>query len=167
MHITGQFGTALALACLGAGTLETLPVIREEQCAWFNPNQNSGFSHLELLMMATLLLSCGTVAREKERGTIEQLLLVSPLTPLQILVPKVLAMTLVVLAGSMMSVFAVLGPVFHVLIKGSLTLFFALTALSGFTSSRLEHFIATVPRTLLLGGAVFCVGVWRIRRQFE
>ncbi|WP_353611553.1 ABC transporter permease subunit [Azoarcus sp. CIB] len=125
------------------------------------------FPIAELLMMATLLLSCGTVAREKERGTIEQLLLVSPLTPLQILVPKVLAMTLVVLAGSMMSVFAVLGPVFHVLIKGSLTLFFALTALSGFTSSRLEHFIATVPRTLLLGGAVFCVGVWRIRRQFE
>lgn len=76
-------------------------------------------------------------------------------------------MTLVVLVGSMMSVFAVLGPVFHVPIKGSLTLFFALTALSGFTSSRLGLFIATVPRTLLLGGAVFRVGVWRIRRQFE
>ena len=61
------------------------------------------------------------MVREKERGSIEQLL-VSPLTPLQIMVPKMLAMTLVILAGTAVSLFAVMEPLFHVPIKGSVLL---------------------------------------------
>ncbi len=157
-QIIGEYGSEAALAGLGMDrqALEHLPLIREEQRAWFNPNQNNAwfFSISELMMMTTLLtilLSSAAMAREKERGTIEQLL-VSPLTPMQIMLPKVLAMTLVVLIGSMVSVFGVLGPVFHLPIKGSLPLFFALTALYGFTSSGLGLFIATVTRNLSQAG---------------
>lgn len=157
-QIVGDFGTDLALARLGQspGNASALPVIREQQRSWFNPNQNNAwfFSIGELVMMTTLLtilLSSAAMAREKEHGTIEQLL-VSPLTPLQILLPKVLAMTLVILVGSMVSVFGILGPVFHVPIKGSLTLFFALTALYGVTSSGLGLLIATVTRNLSQAG---------------
>jgi hypothetical protein len=46
-------------------------------------------------------------------------LLVSRLTPALILLPKVLAMTLEILAGTAISLFLVLVPVFHVPIKGS------------------------------------------------
>ena len=157
-QIAGQFGTEMVLARMGVGAADekSLPIIRDEQRVWFNPNQNNAwfFSISELVMMTTLLtilLSTAAMAREKERGTIEQLL-VSPLTPLQILLPKVLAMTFVVVMGSMVSVFGVLGPIFHLPMRGSLTLFFALTALYGFTTSGLGLFIATVTRNLSQAG---------------
>ena len=157
-QITGEFGMEILSDRMGltSSSAETLPVILDEQRAWFNPNQNNAwfFSIAEMLMMITLLtilLSTAATAREKERGTIEQLL-VSPLTPIQILLPKVLAMTFVVLLGSMVSVFGVLIPVFHLPIKGSLPLFFALTALYGFTTSGLGLFIATVTRNLSQAG---------------
>jgi ABC-2 type transport system permease protein len=157
-QITGDFGMEILSDRTGltAADADTLPVIRDEQRAWFNPNQNNAwfFSISELLMMTTLLtilLSTAAMAREKERGTIEQLL-VSPLSPVQILLPKVMAMTLVVVLGSMVSVFGVLIPVFHLPIKGSLPLFFALTALYGMTSSGLGLFIATVTRNLSQAG---------------
>ena len=157
-QITGEFGMEILSDRMGltAASEETLPVIRDEQRSWFNPNQKNAwfFSISELLMMTTLLtilLSTAAMAREKERGTIEQLL-VSPLTPIQILLPKVLAMTFVVVLGSMVSVYGILIPVFHLPIKGSLPLFFALTALYGFTSSGLGLFIATVTRNLSQAG---------------
>jgi ABC-2 type transport system permease protein len=157
-QIAAGFATDIALAQAGitATELEQLPAIREVQRSWFNPNQNSAwfFSIGEMVMMVTLLsilLSTAAMAREKERGTIEQLL-VSPLSPLQILLPKVLAMTLVVTVGTMASVFGVLGPVFNIPIRGSLPLFFAITAIYGFTSSGLGLFAATVTRNLSQAG---------------
>lgn len=157
-QITGEFGMETLSDRMGltAASKVSLPIIRDEQRVWFNPNQNNAwfFSISELLMMTTLLtilLSTAATAREKERGTIEQLL-VSPLTPIQILLPKVLAMTFVVVLGSMVSVYGILIPVFHLPIKGSLPLFFALTALYGFTSSGLGLFIATVTRNLSQAG---------------
>ncbi len=98
-------------------------MIRNKSRVWFNPDQQQSWfwSISELMMMITLLtilLSAAAMAREKERGTIDQLL-VSPLTPLQIMAPKIIAMTLVVLIGSMLSVFVILGPVFHIPIRGA------------------------------------------------
>ena len=157
-QIAGEFAmeTALGRAGLAFDAARTLPVIRDEQRAWFNPNQNNAwfFSIGEMVMMTTLLtllLSAAAMAREKERGTIEQLM-VSPLSPMQILLPKVLAMTLVVVLGTMASVFGVLGPVFDVPVRGSLLLFFSITALYGFTSSVLGLFAATVTRNLSQAG---------------
>ncbi|NMG29976.1 ABC transporter permease [Aromatoleum evansii] len=58
-QITSRFGTDLALARLGPGpgSLDAQPVIRDEQRAWFNPNQDNAwfFSISELLMMTALL----------------------------------------------------------------------------------------------------------------
>lgn len=157
-QIAAEYATEIALARAGitAADLQSLPMIQGEQRAWFNPNQDSGwfFSIGEMVMMATLLailLSTAALAREKERGTVEQLL-VSPLSPLQILLPKVLAMTLMVVTGTMVSVFAVLGPVFNLPLRGSLPLFFTITAIYGFTSSGLGLFAATVTRNLSQAG---------------
>lgn len=62
--------------------------------AWFNPNLESRWQIMPamiatLSMLQTLLLAALSVAREREQGTFDQLL-VTPLTPLQILVGKAL-----------------------------------------------------------------------------
>jgi ABC-2 type transport system permease protein len=71
---------------------------------------------------------------------------VSPLSPFQILFPKVVAMTLAVLLGTAMSVFGVLQAIFHVPMKGNVALYFAMTALYVFTTAGLGLFIATFTR---------------------
>ena len=65
-----------------------------ERRAWYNPNLESRWNILPALiaalsMLQTLLLSALSVAREREQGTFDQLL-VTPLTPMQILVGKAL-----------------------------------------------------------------------------
>ncbi|MDH5195308.1 MAG: ABC transporter permease, partial [Nitrospira sp.] len=83
--------------------------------------------------------------REKEHGTVEQLL-VSPVTPLQIMLSKVLAMTLVILAATALAMATVLQPIFGVPIKGSVSLFFLVTVLYSFTTAGLGLFAATVTK---------------------
>ncbi len=72
--------------------------------AWFNENLDSRWAILvalvaSLSLLQTLLLSAFSVAREREQGTFEQLL-VSPLTPTQILVGKAVPPILVGLSQS-------------------------------------------------------------------
>ena len=68
-----------------------LPISLEIR-TWYNPNQESRWSLMPALiaalsMMQTLLLSALSVAREREQGTFDQLL-VTPYTPLQIMIGK-------------------------------------------------------------------------------
>jgi len=133
-------------------TLETVPMLVDQHRIWYNPNQNDQwFIPLsELLTVITILaiiLPAAAAVREKEHGTIEQLI-VSPLTPIQILLPKVISMTLVILLGTAVSLFLVLEPVFHIPIKGSLPLFFGVTALYTVATSGLGLYIATMSRNL-------------------
>lgn len=70
------------------------PPITIERRAWYNPNLESRWNILPALiaalsMLQTLLLSALSVAREREQGTFDQLL-VTPLTPMQILIGKAL-----------------------------------------------------------------------------
>ena len=94
------------------------------------------------MTVVSVLLPGAALVREKERGTVEQLL-VSPLSPFQVLFSKVLAMTLVILVGSAVSLYAVMGPAFGVPVRGSAILFFALTALYVFTTAGLGLLAAT------------------------
>lgn len=153
-QITGRFGLEKAMERMGAigGSTARLPVIIDDHRVWFNPNQNDQWfmSISELLTIITLfsvLLPGAAMVREKERGTVEQLL-VSPLTSFQIMFPKVLAMTTVILIGCSISLFFVIKGIFHVPVKGSLLLFFAVTGLYVFTTAGLGLFISTVARNL-------------------
>lgn len=157
-QIAGGFAVERGLAGLegaGSSAKAALP-IRNETRVWFNPEQQQSWfwSISELIVMITLLtilLSAAAMAREKERGTIDQLL-VSPLTPFQIIMPKILAMTLVVVVGSMASVFVVLGPVVHIPLRGSLVLFFSITALYAFATTGLGLLAATLTRNVSQAG---------------
>jgi ABC-2 type transport system permease protein len=78
--------------------------IRIERRAWYNPNLESRWNIMPgliagLSMLQTLLIAALSVAREREQGTFDQLL-VTPLTPMQILIGKALPAMLVGLVQS-------------------------------------------------------------------
>jgi ABC-2 type transport system permease protein len=75
----------------------------------------------------------------------------------------------VILAATALSIATILIPVFHVPIRGSLPLFFAITTLYVFTIAGLGLFVATVTRNLaqasmlailILAPLMFLSGVW-------
>jgi len=153
-QIIGQYGFDAALQRIGltADSMETIPMLADRHRVWYNPNQKDAWfmSISELLTVITILammLPAAAAVREKERGTIEQLL-VSPLTPMQIMLPKVISMTLVILLGTALSLGLILHGVFEVPMKGSLPLFFLVTALYTFAMSGLGLFISTMSRNL-------------------
>lgn len=197
---------------------------------WFNTVSE----WLTMLTIAAIVLPAAALVRERERGTIEQLL-VAPLSSLQVVLSKVLAMVLVMLAGTAVAVLGVMHAGYGVPLRGSVALFFAMTALytmacagvgivvSGFARnsgqmslivilvvvpmvmlsgtwnmvesmpgwlqwltelSPLRHFIVVaygilirgvgldvlwpvLAKMLLLGAALFAIGVLRFRRQFR
>ncbi|MAA99230.1 MULTISPECIES: ABC transporter permease [Hyphomicrobiales] len=73
------------------GNRSSITIVRR---SWFNPNLESRWNMMPALiaslsMIQTLMLAALSVAREREQGTFDQLL-VTPLTPLQILIGKAL-----------------------------------------------------------------------------
>ncbi len=72
----------------------SLPPVHIETRAWFNPNVESRWFFLPgivalLTLLVTLLVTAFSVAREREQGTFDQLL-VTPLRPVEILIGKTL-----------------------------------------------------------------------------
>mgnify|MGYP001226536755 FL=1 len=151
-RIVGGFSFDLARSRLGAASDDdmSMPVVDSAHRVWFNQDQDEtwfqSISHiLRMITLFGFLLPAAALVREKEHGTVEQLL-VSPVTPLQIMLSKVLAMTLVILAATALAMATVLKPVFGVPIKGSAALFFLVTALYSFTTAGLGLFAATVTK---------------------
>jgi ABC-2 type transport system permease protein len=151
-RIVGQFGQDLVLTRNGLADSfpATVPMILSDHRVWFNQDQNEtwfeSISHLlRMITIFAVLLPAAALVREKERGTVEQLL-VSPLTPVQIMLPKVVAMTLVILGATAVALFGVMRPAFGVPIRGSLALLFSLTALFTVATAGIGVFAATVTR---------------------
>ncbi len=149
-RIVGEFGLEASLRRMGVAhdAGDALPVVRSDHRVWYNSNQDESWfmSISEVLTITTIfsvLLPAAALVRERERGTVEQLL-VSPLTPFQIMFPKVVAMTLVILAGTAMSLFGILHGIFNVPMKGSMLLYFAATTLYVFTTAGLGLLAATI-----------------------
>ncbi len=174
-QIVNRFGLETGLKRLGMNPdrLENAPSVLEEHRVWFNPNQDNRWfmSIAELLNIVTLfaiLLPACAMVREKEKGTVEQLL-VTPLSPFQIMFPKVLSMAVVILAGTGISLFVVLKTCFGVPLRGSLYLYFAITLLYIFATAGLGLFISTIARNLgqagmltimTYGPMIFLSGAW-------
>ncbi len=153
-EITARFGRDYSLQRLGlsAEQINSTPIIDDRHRVLYNPNQTDSWfmSISELLTVITMLsmmLPAAAAVREKERGTIEQLT-VSPLTPLQILLPKVLSMGLVILLATAVCLYLVMLPAFRLPIKGSSALFFTVTSLYVFATAGFGLFIAAISRNL-------------------
>ena len=165
VRIAGGLGSEIGLASLGLSAAEAnLPMVTSAHRVWFNPNQDEtwfqSISHLlRMITVFAVLLPAAALVREKERGTVEQLL-VSPLSPFQIMFSKVLAMSAVILISTGLALFGVLRPIFHVPMKGQAWLFFLLTALHIFTTAGLGLVAATIARNQAQVGmmTLFLVG---------
>ena len=151
VRIASLFGAETGLASAGlSGVTATVPVVSSAHRVWFNPTQDErwfqSISHiLRMITLFAVLLPAAALVREKERGTVEQLL-VSPLSPFQIMFSKVLAMSGVILLATALALYGVLHPVFHVPMKGSAGLFFLLTALHVFTTAGFGLVAATLAK---------------------
>jgi ABC-2 type transport system permease protein len=118
----------------------------------FNENMSSAWfsSLLELFNMFTmvsLLLTAADLVREKEHGTLEQLL-VSPARASEIFLAKIIPTVVVVLGLSALSFLLILEPAFEVPIRGSLLLFYTVSALYVFAMTSMGIAIAVVARNL-------------------
>ena len=108
------------------------PVIRISQEILFNPDLESSYFFVPgivavILIMISALLTSVTLAREKETGTMEQLL-VAPVTTRQIVVGKVLPYILIAFVDGML-VLLFARIVFGVPFEGSLVLLMLFTVL--------------------------------------
>ena len=149
------------------------PTLDERLRVKFNPNMLSSWfaGLLELLNMCTmvsLLLTAANVVREKERGTIERLL-VSPAQTFEIFLAKIIPTIVMVVILSALSIQLVLVPAFGLPIRGSLTLFFAVMALYVFAMTSMGIAIGLLARNmaqavlimiLILQPMVFLSGAW-------
>jgi ABC-2 type transport system permease protein len=134
-RITAAFGAEWAHRTLRREGIDParLPAVRAEVRYGYNPTLNEKWFNtvselLTMLTIAAIVLPAAALVREKERGTIEQLL-VAPLAPLQVVLSKVVAMVLVMLAGTAVAVLGVMHLGYGVPFRGSAALFFAMVAL--------------------------------------
>ncbi|HEX4974359.1 MAG TPA: ABC transporter permease [Pseudomonadales bacterium] len=154
-RIVGMFGMEQAFLLMGQRpeqVMKKVPVVTIEPQVWYNPNQNDAWfmpinQLAEIITLLSIMLPAAAMVKEKERGTIEQIL-VTPLTPFQIMFPKVLAMTLVILVGQALCISLVMLPFFDIPIRGSLIWLFVFTALYVFANAGLGMLTATFSRNL-------------------
>ena len=102
---------------------------------------------IDMITMLSVLLTGAALIRERERGTVEHLL-VMPVTPFEIMTSKVWSMGLVVLVASAVSLNVVVQGVLAVPIHGSVALFLCGAALHLFATTSLGMFLATFARTM-------------------
>jgi len=111
--------------------------------AWFT-------SMLEMLNMATMvaaLLTAAAMVREKEYGTLEQLM-VSPLRPAELFVAKIVPTVVMVLLFSLLALFGVIKGVFDTPIRGSILLFYSVSVVYVFAAASLGLAIAVLARNI-------------------
>ncbi len=139
------------------------PPARLQTRAWFNPNLESRWFFIPgiigmLTLVTTMLVTALTVAREREQGTFDQLL-VTPLRPGEILLGKALPGFIIGIAqGTVILLIATLW--FKVPLLGSLPALYAglaLFLLSGVGAGLLISSLAVTQQQGLLGAFLFMV----------
>ncbi len=132
------------------GRIERVPAVEQRVRVWYNPELRSvnymvpGVLSMILFLVTMLLTSLGIV-REREIGTLEQLV-VTPIRPRELILGKTLPYVAVGFAD-MLLILAVAVFWFGVPIAGSLALLFALALLFIVTSLGLGLLISTVSHT--------------------
>jgi ABC-2 type transport system permease protein len=118
--------------------------------AWFNPGLESRLYNVPailgvLLLLMCLLLTAMTVARERELGTLEQLM-VSPLTPGELMLGKTIPVAIIALIDlAIICAVAILW--FRVPLQGSAVVLVAAASIYILASLGMGLFISSVSRT--------------------
>ena len=131
---------------IGSGVTNTGYMINTETRMRYNPDQKGAFNFVPgvmtlILMLVSAMMTSITIAREKELGTME-ILLVSPLRPLQIILGKTTPYLVLSMVNAMVVV--ILGIlVFGMPMAGSAVLLAAECLLYMFVALSLGIFIST------------------------
>jgi ABC-2 type transport system permease protein len=128
----------------------SLPEVSARSRVWFNPDLYSRNYFVpgvvaNIIMMVTLMLTALAIVREKEIGTMEQLM-VTPVRPIELMLGKTLPFALVgMLELTLITSVALL--VFHIPFRGSVLLLVLCAALFLMTSLGAGLFLSTISHT--------------------
>ncbi len=134
---------------LGLGARE-LPIVRNQLTVWYNPDLKSvnymvpGVLCL-ILMVVTMVMTSVAIVREREVGTLEQLV-VTPIRPIELMIGKVTPFVAIGFVD-VLFIICVAHFWFKVPIAGDLLLLLALTVVFLSVSLGLGLFVSTVSRT--------------------
>jgi ABC-2 type transport system permease protein len=150
--IAGQFSNRVLAERLtrATGRPGATGHVELETRAWFNENLESRNFYVPgviavIVMLITLMLTSMAVVREKEIGTMEQIL-VTPITPVEFILGKTVPFALIGFADVLL--ITVLGVFwFEAPIRGSLLVLFVATALYLLTTLAIGLFISTISQT--------------------
>ena len=139
------------------------PGIDARTRVWFNPDLRSRNYFVpgvvaNIIMLVTLMLTALAIVREKEIGTLEQLM-VTPVRPLELMLGKTLPFAVIGLMEVALITSAAL-LVFHVPLRGSFLLLLLSSALFLMTTLGAGLFLSTVSRTqqqAMLGSFFFAL----------
>lgn len=153
-QLVGDYSVELLGRRLGSPPrlLARLPQVDARPRVEFNPNITSAwFSSLlemfNIITMISMLLTAAAMVREKEHGTLEQLL-VSPLRPAELFAAKIIPTVAVVLLLSPLSLLGIVRGVFDTPLRGSLLLFYGVSVLYITSVASLGIYIALLARNL-------------------
>jgi ABC-2 type transport system permease protein len=118
----------------------------------FNPNADSSWfgsvtQVISNITMLTVILTGSALIREREQGTVEHLL-VMPVVPPEIMLSKMLANSMVVLAAAMLSLLLVVEWVLQVPVAGSRLLFFFGCCAYAISVASLSILLGTIASTM-------------------
>jgi len=149
--IVSQFSQNILLESLVKQGVVTLPArVSAEFRIWYNPELKSrnfmvpGVLGL-LLMVMTMLLTSLAIVKEKELGTLEQLV-VTPIKPYQLIIGKLAPFFMIGVVDVLLVVFFA-SLVFNLPVKGGVPLLVALSLIFLMTTLGLGLFISTISRT--------------------
>ena len=136
------------IALTGRSDVSNLIDIRTQ--VWYNPEMVSAFFMIPgligmILQFLSTLLTATSIVREKERGTIEQLI-VTPLRPWELVVGKITPYIIIAFLD-MIEILVAGMLLFHVPINGSVTLLLLLSALFLVTTLGIGLLISTMANT--------------------
>jgi ABC-2 type transport system permease protein len=150
-YIQSVLAREVALFVSRSGAANEEPV-RMVMRAKFNPNLHSGwFLALSQLVnnvsLIAILLTGAAFIREREQGTVEHLL-VMPLRPIEIMLAKVWATGVVIVAAALLCLQVVIRGALGLPVTGSVSLFVLGTVFYLFAITAIGIFLATVARTM-------------------
>ena len=131
-------------------TVSLSPAVELRTQVWYNPDMISAYTMIPgmigmILQLMTSLLTALTIVRERERGTMEQLI-VTPIRPWELLVGK-LVPYVVIAFGDALEVLVIGILWFHLPMRGSLGLLLGQSALFVITTLSIGLFASTLART--------------------
>jgi ABC-2 type transport system permease protein len=126
------------------------PVLRVQARVWFNPDLRSRNYYVpgvivNIITIVTLMLTSMAIVREKEIGTMEQLM-VTPIQPLELMIGKTVPFAIVGIV-QLFFITSVALLVFHIPLRGNLLLLVVCAILFLMATLGVGLFISTVSHT--------------------